>query len=156
MLHVSENQSRLIARIVWEALKAERFETLADLTAEVKTRCARLRLRVTADDLNEAYTLVESNTPLIALPQRERLAVESPDAGIPLSAVDARAVLADIRTRLGTAVQVKDIPSPAPAIDPRRVDRAKALRLVAGEIKAAAERCDALEHEVEHEVEPPC
>jgi len=91
MLHSTKNQARLLARVVWDLLKSERYTCLADLTADVKSRCARLRLRVTADDLNAAYTLIESNAALVVDP------VSAPppaaDVGDPISREDARDIL---------------------------------------------------------------
>lgn len=55
----------MLARIIRDVLKGEPFENLADLTADVKTRCARLRIRATGDELTAAYALIESNTPLV-------------------------------------------------------------------------------------------
>jgi len=55
---------RLIARLVRELLKHDTYETVADLTDALKARCSRLRIAWTAEDLNEAYRLIESNTPL--------------------------------------------------------------------------------------------
>ncbi len=60
-----ETHGRLLAKLVWELLKAERFDTLADLTDALKCRCARLRISCTPDDVNAAYRLIESNTKLV-------------------------------------------------------------------------------------------
>lgn len=59
------SEQRLLAMLLRELLKAEQFDSLADLTEALKRRCARLRVRYTNDDLNEALRLVGSNTPLL-------------------------------------------------------------------------------------------
>ncbi len=56
---------RLLAKLLRELLKAERFDTLADLTDALKCRCAPLHIHPTADDVNAAYRLIESNTTLV-------------------------------------------------------------------------------------------
>jgi hypothetical protein len=55
---------RLIARLVRTLLASEHFDSLADLTDALKFRCAQLRIRWTNDDINAAYALIASNTPL--------------------------------------------------------------------------------------------
>lgn len=68
----AEPKSRLLAKLIRDLQKAERFETMADLTDAIKFRCAKLRIRWTIDELNAALALVESNTPLIKLPKAPR------------------------------------------------------------------------------------
>lgn len=71
MLHDSQNQPRLLAKVLRELLARERFDTLADLTAALKDRCSRLRLHVDGDAINGAYTLISSNTELVSAPRQE-------------------------------------------------------------------------------------
>jgi len=59
-----ENTSRLLAKLMRDVLRTEDFDTLADLVDVTKTRCARLRIRWTNDDLTRAMTLIASNRPL--------------------------------------------------------------------------------------------
>jgi len=65
LLHDYEDNSRLIAKLVREVLSTGPFETLADLTDAVKTRCARLRIPCTADDVSTAYRVIGSNRELV-------------------------------------------------------------------------------------------
>jgi hypothetical protein len=58
-------KGRLLAKLLRETLATDSFDTLADLTDVLKTRGARLHLRLTADDISEAYRLVGSNRPLV-------------------------------------------------------------------------------------------
>jgi hypothetical protein len=80
MLHDSPNQTRLIAKVIREVMATGSYSTLSDLTAAVKTRCARLRLRATADTINGAYTLIASNTALVheERPRLEPTAIDPP------------------------------------------------------------------------------
>jgi hypothetical protein len=151
-LHASENQPRLIARVVWQLLQGERYESLADLTADVKARCANrpggLRLRVTPDDLNAAYALIETNTALVSLTPARRDEVISPR---PLVAADARAVLQRVREQLQTPLVVKPMPAvmekPVQVLRKRtwRKDKLKSKQIIEAEILASIERCEELE-----------
>jgi hypothetical protein len=60
-----ETKSRLLAKLVRELLRAERFDTLADLTDALKARAGRLRIRWTPDDITDAFRIIESNRPLV-------------------------------------------------------------------------------------------
>lgn len=77
-----ETKSRLLATVVRELLKTEGpFESLADLTDVLKARCARLKIGWTNDDINDAYRLIESNTPLMPVrlpPRRTEQPPETP------------------------------------------------------------------------------
>ena len=55
----------VLVPILREVLKGGPFECFADLTAALKARCGALRIRWTADEINQAYTVVGSNTPLL-------------------------------------------------------------------------------------------
>ena len=48
-----------------ELLKAERFDSYADLTDALKYRCAGLRISWTPDAVTDAYRLIESNTRIV-------------------------------------------------------------------------------------------
>lgn len=74
--HDVDGQARLIAKVLRDALAAESFATYADLYDALKARLARLRIRWTADDLNRAVTLIESNRPALtpSRPTRARRA----------------------------------------------------------------------------------
>ena len=60
----TETHSRVIAKLMRDVLRAEEFSTLADLVDATKTRCARLRIRWTNDELNQAMTVIASNRSL--------------------------------------------------------------------------------------------
>jgi hypothetical protein len=61
-----EHHGRLIARITRTLLASEHFDSLADLTDALKFRLARLHVRWTNDDLNSAFAMIASNTPLLS------------------------------------------------------------------------------------------
>jgi head-tail adaptor len=91
--HTNDDHGRLIARIVRTLLASEHFDSLADLTEALKCRCARLRIRWTNDDINAAYRLIASNTPLpgALLPRRTFHVEREPDGVI--SHTEAAAIL---------------------------------------------------------------
>jgi head-tail adaptor len=90
--HTNDDPGRLIARIVRTLLASEHFDSLADLTEALKCRCARLRIRWTNDDINAAYRLIASNTPLPgALSRRVRHVECEPD--VTISRHEAAAIL---------------------------------------------------------------
>src|SRR4029077_18036520 len=62
---------RLLARVLRDVLRAEKFETTADLVDAFKTRLPRLHVPYAGDDVAAAIRLVESNTPTIN-PWRDR------------------------------------------------------------------------------------
>ncbi len=138
MLHESKNQNRLLARVIWELLKGQTYESMADLTADVKQRCARLRIRCSADDLNEAFTLVGSNTALV-YPRQQR--DEPPADPAPVSRADAIRLLDGLTGAINTI----------PTSDRYRGLSAKeqaALRVTVDEIQASQARCAELEQSI--------
>lgn len=77
MLNPALSPARCIARVLRDLLRTKSFETLADLTDALKTRCAQLHLGWTNEAITEAYRLVGSNTPLVAPPPEAVRAVSS-------------------------------------------------------------------------------
>ena len=81
---------RLIVRIVRTLLAADAFASLADLTDALKWTCGRLHIRVTPDDISDAFRLIASNTPLTTDTRRRRRPLERPiDPHPDLSRADA-------------------------------------------------------------------
>ena len=93
-----ETKSLLMARIIRELLKAEAFESLADLTDALKFRCSRLRIRYTPDDITDAFRLIASNTELVHRPRRR--GYEPPPEPPMISHDEARAILDRLGVRL--------------------------------------------------------
>lgn len=60
------NQTRLLAKLIRELMAGETFDSLSDLTGALKDRCAKLRIEITDQAINGAFTLIASNTPLTA------------------------------------------------------------------------------------------
>jgi hypothetical protein len=86
--HNIETQSRLLAKLVREALTSERFESLADLTDALKFRCARLKIPYSADAISDAFRLIASNRSLLDRPVTPELG-RQPVQSLPLSRVEA-------------------------------------------------------------------
>jgi hypothetical protein len=108
-----ESKGRLLAKLVWALLKEEPFESLADLTDALKFRCARLKIAWTNDDINDAYTLIESNTPLPLKHRPPRRREERP----PEPPVIDKAFAAQFFAELG--YQIRQVPA-ATWRDPER------------------------------------
>ena len=109
-----EHRARLLAKVVRELLTTEGpFASLADLTDALKARCARLKIGWTNDAINDAYRLIDSNTPLVPACLPPRRVERPPDA--PIDRAFAAAFFAD----LGFSV--------------RSVDAALAVRAKVGE-----------------------
>jgi len=100
MVKNDEHHVRLLARIVRSLLASEHFDSLADLTDALKFRCARLHVRWTNEDLNGAYRLIASNTPLPGLSALSALS-RSSTHGSQSSEALSRAEAAAILERLG-------------------------------------------------------
>jgi hypothetical protein len=97
--HDAPTESRLLAKLLRGLLAREQFATLADLTAALKTECARLRIRWTNDAISDAYRVIDSNTPLLSLGRRSRVSherVERVEEARPPSRADAEAILARV------------------------------------------------------------
>jgi len=89
------SKSRLLAKVIREILRQERFDSLADLTDVVKFRCARLKVGWTNDLIQDAYRLVASNSDLTR--RRSRSSVHRREEPAGLSREEAR----EIMQRLG-------------------------------------------------------
>jgi len=146
-----ETKGRLLAKLAWELLKtAGPFASVADLTDAVKTRCARLRIAWTNEDLVEAYWLIESNTPLV---QALRTPPTEADLPAPLSESESRAALQRIRERLGITPTMKTLPAVRQLTNDeirqrhRTDDQRRAYRQLQAAIRDQAERVAALEDE---------
>lgn len=110
MRHDSENQTRILTKVIREVLARQMFTSMADLTDAVKTRCAKLRLKVTDDALNQAFTLIASNTSLTV-----RMSKPVPPLAPtprPVSRAEAAKILQELRARMLRETPVC-LPSPS-------------------------------------------
>lgn len=95
--------------LVHEVLKAEAFVSLADLTEEVKVRCAKLKFQYSSDDVNHAIDAVLRMTKTSFTPFRVDLMV--PPAAIPpFSQSEAVAFL----EKVGLRPLIKEMPGERP------------------------------------------
>jgi|SRR5580765_5193599 len=146
-----ENQrpdtGRLLAKLTWDLMKTQGpFQTVADLTDALKTRCRRLRVRYTNDDINAAFRLIESNTPLC----QDRVTRSAPvePADVIISPDRARDILAEIRRRTGVTPTVRPMPK-GQLITGHQAAQGKAMAMVVKEIEATVERIKDLERDLE-------
>lgn len=143
-----ERHARLLAKVIRDVLRVERFETIADLTDAVKARCARLHIPWTADELNEAFGMIDSNTPLLVeapRPTNPTHLDRAPEGFDPPKDL-ARGMVATLHQQLGTRAPIKTMPQ-VELITPREADRRKALEMLAREMQASIDRCTTLEKE---------
>lgn len=119
MLHDSPNQTRLLAKLIWDLLRQQKFESLSDLTSALKDRCAKLKLKVTAEAINGAFTLIASNTPLVDPPKRVATSEREPADAREIGQADAAAILRSlgVSVRGGRIAPVADLASDPPIDD---------------------------------------
>ena len=145
---IIETRSRLIAKIVREILRTESFDCLADLTEALKTRLGLLKIRWTNDEISDAFSLIETNTPLLRPPPVARVRPRfKPAPPIPVRRDEAAEILA----RLGITVpwqSMPDVRELTPDELRRRqwkADQRKAYEMIEQEILDSDQRCEALE-----------
>jgi hypothetical protein len=102
-------QVRLLAKLLRELLAtpdACACDSLGAVADALKWRCARLHIRWTNDDLNSAFTMIASNTPLLGvselpvLPSQLRSQNERREPGRAISRAEAAAILARLGIEL--------------------------------------------------------
>jgi len=93
----------VLVALVHELLKAQTFETYADLVDAAKARAARLRLRYDSDAIKRAIVHVErvSGVPLV---RPARVTLPTPTPTPDYSRIDAARILAAIAKQLGVKV----------------------------------------------------
>lgn len=138
-----ESHGRLLAKIVRDLLRTDGpFETIADVTDALKSRCRRLGIGWNNESINEAYRLIESNTPLRWPTPRPAAGARRHDEAV--TAAEAGAILATIRARLGVAPTIRRVPAAKP-LTRGRAAQLKAAAFVLQEIDESLDRCRALE-----------
>jgi hypothetical protein len=94
----------MLAKVVRETLATGPYESLADLTADVKTSTARRKLSMTADELTEVYHRIASDgTRLVPTPSsafRRRL-TEAGGHVAEVTKAEAAAIVIRLAARLG-------------------------------------------------------
>lgn len=104
MMHDAPNQTRLFAKIIRDLLSSETFDSLSDLTAAVKDRCAKLRIPYQDGAVNGAMTLIASNTQLTLPPPQLQRVSKHPTEAVSEAPVITQAQAAAILQRLGVRV----------------------------------------------------
>lgn len=128
-------------KLVSDALRAGPFTTFADLSADVREECVRLKIPCDPRRISDAFNAVSSNrVPLVKAAATETTIRRD---GQPFTASEA----SEICRRLGLLVTFKEI-KPAERITQREVDQARALAMVVEEIEQSAERLRALGEDV--------
>jgi hypothetical protein len=103
-MHEHATTARLLARLVRLRLERQTFASLADLVADLKAECARLRIDWSSEDIAQALQVVASNRALVTPPlvavqhsgrERSRSDQRGPDphGGTDISRAEAAAIL---------------------------------------------------------------
>src|SRR5262252_4352120 len=128
----------VIVRVLRELLRTSTFDSHADLKDALWRRLHQLRIRVTAAEVDEALTVVGSNTVLIRSATSAPPQTPTPEADT-LGRDEARQLLAQLK-----APAVRQMPKVA-RVSPRVADTRKAFEMVLRQIEATVAQCDALE-----------
>jgi hypothetical protein len=138
-------RSRIYEKIIRETLRAEACESVAELVAAVKARCARARVPYQHHEIDDALAAMgdsvtrELRTPRPAMPPVRAEAA-------PLNQAEAIAALADLRAKLGPLPALKPMAT-VHVLTPRQDDKRRALAVVMQAIQAQIAAGEALEQQ---------
>lgn len=137
--------SKVYVRLVSEVVQRDPFAQFADIADETKRMCVKHKVAVDVALIDKAISLVCA-TRLKDRGVPYQSPVERKTFDEPLSHAQAVEMLARLRVALqAPAVAAKAMPVPPKPLTQFQVDRMRAFQMLAQEIAAAAERCDALE-----------
>lgn len=145
-MHDGNSTIRLIVKLLREVVTRQRFTEYSDVKDALRRKLSALRIRYQQREFDDAYPIVASNLPLVRLPAKPVVMVERLEENRSLSRYDAAEAMAQIRQRLGVSPSLPSMP-PGRRRTVRQADRVKAAQMVASEIVASVERCEALERE---------
>lgn len=135
---------RLIAKLLRDLIRGNRFAEYADLRDALRRRLGRLRIRYRPADFDDAITTVQSNAALVDARGPSASTPQLTDER-PLTSADAAAILSAVRHRLNVNTGPKRMPFARPITR----QQAAALAVALDAMRAAEVRCDALEREVD-------
>jgi hypothetical protein len=143
-------RSRIYEKLIWDTLRSGRYDSFAELVAEVKIRCARLRVPYRDHEIDDALAAMGDKVTRELGPAAgeatERQATSTPP---PLTKAEAAAAIANLLVRLGVTNSPcgpKVVPA-VPVVSARQADRARAFALVVQGIRAQTAVCRALEQQ---------
>lgn len=118
-----DSKTRVIARLLRELLREQRFAEFADLKDALWRRLLKLKIRVTSAEFDQALTVVASNAKLVVQAAQSSRPVEQPTP-TPTSRGEAAAILRSlgIRVRGGRLRQADERPTDAPEHFPDLVE----------------------------------
>ena len=129
-------RSRIYEKIISDLLHERAYELIAELVADTKERCARLRIPYEHHEIDEALTVMRERL------QREVVTPPAPGrselAPTPLTRDEAAAILARLKVAPKVVPMVREL-------TPREADRRAAARVVAQAILDAVARCEDVE-----------
>lgn len=146
--HDHETKTRLVARVVRDVMRAEAFESIADLKVAIKAKLRALKIPYAPADLDDALTVIASNAPLAAAAPPLR-PVPPPDRLVSDPPIVSREHAAEIVGQLRRGLACGTTPRPMPSLDRRpRSGVARELRIVAQAIAMTAAHVDELENTI--------
>jgi hypothetical protein len=138
-------RSRIYEKLIWDTLRSGRYDSFADLVAEVKIRCARLRVPYRDHEIDDAIAAMGDKVTRELGPIAGRTA-PTPEAA-PATTAEAMAALANVQARLGVPRVAAKVMPAVPMVSARQADRARAFALVVQGIRAQTAVCRALEQQ---------
>jgi hypothetical protein len=138
-------RSRIYEKLIWDTLRSRQFESFADLIAEVKVRCARLRVSYQRHELDDALAAMGEKVTRELRPPTAGRAAPMPEPA-PLTRAEAAAALTSLRARLGVPTIAPKVVPAVPMVSARQAVRARAFALVVQGIRAQTAVCRELEH----------
>lgn len=136
-------RSHIYEKIIWEMLRESAPESIAELVAAVKDRCARLRVPYHHHEIDDALAAMGDKVTRELRPPASRHVERAPDPP-PLSRAEATAALAAIAAKVGALPPIKPMPR-AVVLTPRQHDKRRALGIVMQAVKDQVAVCEAAE-----------
>jgi hypothetical protein len=133
-------RSRIYEKIIWETVRAQAYASFAELVADVKVRCAELRVPYRHHEIDEALAAMGDKVTRELAPLERGGKTGSDSTVPPLTHDEAAAVLRHLHAR------PKVVP-PARPVTPREADKRGAARVLAQAILDAVARCEEAERE---------
>jgi hypothetical protein len=148
-------RSRIYEKLIWDTLRSGRYDSFAQLVADVKVRCARLRVPYHQHEVDAALAAMGDKVTRELTPPTAGRTAPKPEPA-PATRAEAVAALDNLRARLGVPkVTPKAMPA-APLVSDRQADRARAFAFVVQGIKAQTAVCRALEQAPPDAEDPEC
>lgn len=138
-------RSRIYEKLIWDTLRSGRYDSFAELVADVKIRCARLRVPYRDHEIDDAIAVMGDKVTRELGPIAGRTVTTQEDA--PLTKAEAAWALDNVRALLRVPNARPKVVPAVPVVSIRQADRARAFALVVQGIRATTAACRALEQQ---------